>query len=134
MELVSRFEVPPNVFDNFELATTLREREWRLEMENVLRGEIRARDDELTAARIQIVSTQASLESTRAALALSEAAVGKLSSDLTELTRALRTSRDTIEQVFKSRSWRWLAPIRSLNFTLRSYRENLRRARFFRTE
>jgi len=123
MELASRFEAPPNVFDDFELAATLREREWRREME----GALRARKDELSAARIQINSTQA-------ALALSEAVVAKLNSDLGELARALHKSRETLEQVFKSRSWRWLAPIRNVNFALRAYRENLRRDRFFRTE
>jgi len=134
MELASRFEAPPNVFDDFELAATLREREWRREMESVLRGEIRARDDELTAARIQIDSTQAALASTQAALVLSEAAVAKLNSDRGELARALQTSRETLDQVFKSRSWRWLAPIRNINFALRSHRENLRKSRLFRTE
>ena len=134
MELASRFEVPPNVFDDFELAAILREREWRREMESVLRGEIRARDDELSTARKQIDSTEATLGSTQAALALSEAAVAKLNSDRGELARALQTSRETLDQVFKSRSWRWLAPIRNINFALRSYRENLRRSRLFRTE
>jgi hypothetical protein len=141
MELASRFEAPPNVFDDFELAATLREREWRREMESVLRGEIRARDDELTATRMQLDSTQAALDSTQAALdstqaalVLSEAAVAKLNSDRGELARALQTSRETLDQVFKSRSWRWLAPIRNINFALRSHRENRRKSRLFRTE
>jgi len=141
LELASRFEIPPNVFDDFELAATLREREWRREMESVLRGEIRARDDELSATRGEIrarddelTATRIQLDSTQAALVLSEAAVAKLNSDRGELARALQTSRETLDQVFKSRSWRWLAPIRNINFALRSHRENLRKSRLFRTE
>ena len=39
-DLTSRFQTPPNVFDEFELASTVRERQWRQEMETVLRADI----------------------------------------------------------------------------------------------
>ena len=50
-DLTSRFQTPPNVFDEFELASTVRERQWRQEMETVLRADISALQKDCTVLR-----------------------------------------------------------------------------------
>jgi FkbM family methyltransferase len=107
--LIEHFQAPPNVFDDFELAATVRERRWRNEMEGSLRAEIQALRKELALSRTQLSSCQAQGD--------------KLRSDLAELAQQLNISREMLDSIFKSRSWRWLGPIRRLNAGIRSYRD-----------
>lgn len=75
MELASRLGQPPNVFDEFELASTVRERQAReaaersyqelVAVDQSLRFEISRRDDELTTVREQLAAAREA----RAALA-----------------------------------------------------------------
>lgn len=110
--LIEHFQAPPNVFDDFELASTVRERRWRNEMEGMLRAERK----ELSLSRNQLSSCQVEAD--------------KLRSDLAQLAQVLKSSRETLDSIFKSRSWRWLAPIRRLNAGVRSYRDRFQSRRF----
>ena len=132
-DLTSRFQTPPNVFDEFELASTVRERQWRQEMETVLRADIAVRVRDISALQEERSLLRNELVVLRAQLTSSQAAVAKLSADVGELSEALKKSRATIDTIFRSRSWRWLGPIREFNFRVRSYRKTLRIARFFRS-
>ena len=131
-DLASRFQTPPNVFDEFELASTVRERQWRKEMETVLRADIAARVRDISALREETSLLRNELVVLRAQLTSSRAAVAKLSADVGELSEALKKSRETIETIFRSRSWRWLAPLRDFNARVRSYRKASRIAQLFR--
>ncbi len=145
-DLADRFQVPPNVFDEFELASTVRERQWRHEMETVLRADIAARVAEVETRNQQLAAANrdistlhkeiSALHKDRAILhtelASSQAVVAKLSADIAELSQSLKRNQQIIETIFRSRSWRWLAPIRKFNFWVRSYRKRLRMARLFR--
>lgn len=111
VQLSEQFKVPPNVFDNFELASLGRERECVAELRMQLASVIGERDR---------LSNQ---------LAASQAAVAKLSGDVSELAESLKTARTQLDAVFRSRSWRWLEPIRRANFLLKSYRKRARAAR-----
>jgi hypothetical protein len=79
----------------------------------------------------EICLLQRELAFARTELTSSEAALAKFNSDLGELSQALKASRETIEMIFRSRSWRWLSPIRRFNLAIRCYRQNIRLRRFF---
>jgi hypothetical protein len=78
----------------------------------------------------EICLLQRELAFARTELTSSEAALAKCNSDLGELSQALKASRETIEMIFRSRSWRWLSPIRRFNLAIRSYRQKIRLRRF----
>ena len=121
-ELENSLRTPPNVFDQFEIASTARERRLRQEIETTLGADI------ATLKRC-ILALQGEREVLRTEVSSSQAAVTKLDSDLAELSQALRTNQEIVETIFKSRSWRWLAPIRHFNLSLKSYRQRLQTAR-----
>jgi FkbM family methyltransferase len=138
-ELETQFQAPPNVFDEFEFASTVRERQWRHEMEAVLRADIAARIAEVETRNHQLATANRDISALheergvlRTEIATSQAAVAKLSADVAELSQALKRSQETVETIFRSRSWRWLAPIRKFNFLIRSCRKHIRMARLFR--
>ena len=145
-ELEAHFQAPPNTFDGFELVSTVHERQWRHEMESVLRADIAARvaevntrndqlaaaQAEIAAAQAEIAAAQAEISSLRTELTSSRAALAKLRADVAELSQSLKKSQEIVDTIFRSRSWRWLAPIRNFNFWVRSYRKRLRMARLFR--
>ena len=79
----------------------------------------------------EICLLQRELAFARTELTSSEAALAKCNSDLGELSQALKASRQTIETIFRSRSWRWLSPIRRFNLALRCHRQKIRLRRFF---
>jgi hypothetical protein len=87
---------------------------------------------EVSRLRAHLSSLHQQLEAARTQHASSEAAVAKLSADLAELSQALRTSQDTVATIFRSRSWRWLAPVRNFNLRIHSLRGRFRIAKFFR--
>lgn len=103
-DLANLFKVPPNVYDHFEPVALVREQQSRQRLE----------------AELQKAATQ---------LATSNAAVAKLTADVEELADALRLARTQLDQIFRSRSWRWLAPIRKANFMLKSHRKKNRATR-----
>lgn len=89
-ELGTKLALPPNVFDNFELAATVRERAGREELQGLyhaavesnqrLEGEIARRDAELATVREQLTNAtsevarlQSELDHTQAALVAAEA-------------------------------------------------------------
>ena len=79
----------------------------------------------------EICLLQRELAFARTQLTSAGAALAKCNSDLAELSLALKASRETIETIFRSRSWRWLSPIRRFNLAIRSYRQKIRLRRFF---
>jgi FkbM family methyltransferase len=131
-ELEAHFHAPPNTFDGFELVSTVYERQWRHEMEGVLRADIAARVAEVNTRDDQLAAAQAEIFALRTELTSSHAAVAKLRADVAELSQSLKKSQEIVDTIFRSRSWRWLAPIRNFNFWVRSYRKRLRMARLFR--
>lgn len=94
-------------------------------------GQPLATSAEIGRLRREIALLTRELAHARTQLTSSEAALAKYSSDLTELAHALKTSRETIDAIFRSRSWRWLSPIRRLNLRLRSTRQRIQLRRFF---
>ena len=125
-EIADQFSVPPNVFDNFELAVTIREQEANKNLQIVcdsIRAELGMRTKELEQAHEAYSTLQqsyAALDQSYAALdhqrcqeiASRDLAFTKMSEDLAELSNALRSSREQLQMVLNSRSWRWLAPVR----------------------
>ena len=93
-------------------------------------NEISVSHREVAALR-EVLLLQTQLETARTQLASSQAALAKVSSDLAKLSEELVTSRATIVTISRSRSWRWLEPIRRLNALIRSYRSRIRLRRFF---
>lgn len=89
-------------------------------------------EEEVAALRVELSSLRYQLRAAKIELATSEAALTKLSADLIELSAELRKNQQIVETIFRSRSWRWLSPIRNFNFWMRSYRKHLRVARLFR--
>ncbi len=89
-------------------------------------------EGEVAALREEVSSLRHQLHAARTELASSGAAITKLSADLTELSAELKKNQHIVDTIFRSRSWRWLSPIRNFNFWLRSYRKHLRVARLFR--
>lgn len=85
IELARKLAVPPNVFDKFELAATVRERQGREELQRLyqeaskendrLNGEISRRDGDLAAIREE-------LSRTRSELGASEDEIAKLTREL----------------------------------------------------
>ena len=127
-ELARHFRVPPNVFDDFELVALLREREALLSEREALSALRLESGAKIAAAHQHIASLQDELHRVSDQLAASQAAVAKLSGDVSELAESLKTARTQLDAVFRSRSWRWLEPIRKANFLLKSYRKKLRAA------
>ncbi len=89
-ELAAKLAVPPNVFDNFELATTVRERTGREELQRLyhdavegnqrLQGEVSRRDAELATVREQLTNAvseiarlQSDLDHSQVAITAAEA-------------------------------------------------------------
>ena len=85
--------------------------------------------NELHTARETISRLEDELNRALNQIAASEAAVAKLSGDISELAESLKTARTQLDAVFRSRSWRWLEPIRRANFLLKSHRKKARAAR-----
>ena len=85
--------------------------------------------NELRTARETISRLEDELNRALKQIAASEAALAKLSGDVSELAESLKTARIQLDGVFRSRSWRWLHPIRKANFLLKSYRKKLHAAR-----
>jgi FkbM family methyltransferase len=173
MELAARLARPPNVFDQFELAATLRERQGREELAAAVEslraqlGELDHLGKALAAAQIEIDTLRTQLEekrmetanlrtnvvrldeqfttlrrahaelreeqvavqlhnrALRSDLDTSEKSIIQLGADLAELATGLRHNRETcaalerqLQQVVRSRSFRWLAPARRLRAAL----------------
>jgi FkbM family methyltransferase len=115
-ELARKLAVPPNVFDNFELAATVRERTGREELQRLylsatdenqrLQGEISRRDTEvarlgeqLTTASSEVARLQSELEQTREALTTTEAQLAAAHDDLARERRRLELSNHRIEEL-----------------------------------
>jgi len=139
-ELLEPFKTPPNVFDEFELATFRREqqmlaREQQLRESfesscNSLRMELAGQRtvNQKTTSALQAVESknsalQSQLQRVSAQLTSSQEAIAKLGRDVSELGAALKSARAQLQMIFKSRSWRWLAPVRKANAVLKSYRK-----------
>jgi FkbM family methyltransferase len=141
MELASRFRVPPNVFDDFEFASTVSERQLRQALESscaALRAEVATRNDDIAAVREaisvlenELVTARTELDAARTKITSSEVAFTNLSGDVAELAQALQTSREQVQQIMRSRSWRWLAPVRGVNLVLKTYRKRIIARRAF---
>lgn len=124
--LLEHFKTPPNVFDEFQLATLMREQELRESLQNScssLRTDLAAHQKMLQALEAKNSALQAQLQRLSAQLTSSQEAIAKLGRDVSELGTSLHSARAQLQAVFRSRSWRWLAPIRRANAVLKSYRK-----------
>lgn len=115
-ELARKLAVPPNVFDNFELAATVRERNGREELQRLyhdavegnqrLQAEVARRDTEvarldegLTTATAEVARLQSELEQTREALTTTEAQLAAAHDDLARERRRLEQSNQRIAEL-----------------------------------
>lgn len=117
-ELAGHFSVAPNVFDNFELAVTVRERDAGKNLQ-VVCDSIRAELERARAAYSKLQQSYTAMDHQHCQeIASRDLALAKMSEDLAELSRALGSSREQLQMIFNSRSWRWLAPVRKCRAVL----------------
>ena len=115
-ELAKQLAVPPNVFDKFELAVTIRERTGREALQRLyyeavkgslkLEEEVARRDKELTGlgtqltnAASEIARLQTELDGTREALNATQAQLAAAHEDLARQRRRLEHSRQQIHSL-----------------------------------
>jgi FkbM family methyltransferase len=108
-ELASKLAVPPNVFDHFELAATVRERTGREELQRLyrsatdenhrLQGEISRRDTELAAVREQLANVSSELNRTQATLMTTEAQLAAARDEIDRERRRLEQSHQRIDEL-----------------------------------
>lgn len=105
-ELAKELAVPPNVFDRFELAATVRERQRREELERSLQelsaeneklqGEISRRDAELAAAQVELATSYQQLAASKEALAAEQQALSELQGKLNLANQRITELREQL--------------------------------------
>ena len=95
-ELAPKLAVPANVFDEFELAVTARERE------------------AFKALQDEVGPLKAELDSTQAAIKTLSSEMGVLAAAAKGYREQLQLSRNQLQQILNSKSWRLMEPARRL--------------------
>jgi FkbM family methyltransferase len=95
IELAKKLAVPPNVFDKFELAATVRERQERKDLQR----EVSGRDSQLAAMREELERTHSDLAGTLAQLAASFTETNRLSKELTATQAELKLANEKIARL-----------------------------------
>lgn len=94
-ELVKKLAIPPNVFDNFELAATVRERTGREELQRLYQ----AAADSNQSLQQQLTNVSSELDRTRAALATAEAQLASTHNELAQERRRLELSHQRVTEL-----------------------------------